>query len=103
MVFRAGLFTLPFLFSPLRGQLPHEWGSGVSQCLSLPIPHSWGIGVYADAGKAGEGVFPPGSALVPILVKQGIHQNGAKGKGIWPLKRRSLRSCTLQPLDEETW
>ena len=39
------------------GQLPHEWGSGVSQLLPLPLPHSWGIGVYADAAEGGEGAL----------------------------------------------
>jgi len=72
-------------------------------CSRVPLPRLRGFGACADAAEGGEGVFPPGSALVPILVKQGIHQNGAKGKGIWPLKRQSLRSCTSQPLDEETW
>ena len=82
----------------LRDSFPTSGEAACPNCFRLPLPHSWG-----SSGEAGEGVFPPGSALVPILVKQGVHQNGAKGKGIWPLKRRSLRSCTLQPLDEETW
>ena len=37
LVFRAGLWVLVAKspFSPLRGQLPHKWGSGVSQLLPL--------------------------------------------------------------------
>ena len=52
VVFRAGLFTLPYPFSPLRGQLPRKRGSGVSQLLPLPLPHSWG-----SSAEGGEGVF----------------------------------------------
>ena len=81
----------------LRDSFPTSGEAACPNCFRLPLPHSWG-----SSGEAGEGVFPSGSALVPILVKQGIHQNGAKGKGIWPLKRQPLRFGTSHKLDEVT-
>ena len=71
MVFRAGLWVLGVKAPSVPlGQLPRERGSGVSQKLPLPLPRFRGFGACADAGEAGEGVFPLRSALVPILVTQ---------------------------------
>jgi len=39
----------------------------MSQKLPLPLPRLRGIGVYADAGEAGEGVFPLRTLLPQVL------------------------------------
>ncbi len=50
-------------------------------CCHVPLPRLRGIGVYADAGEAGEGVFPLRSALVPILITQPLFQLSVRPLG----------------------
>jgi hypothetical protein len=64
----------------LRDSFPTSGEATCPNCFRCRFPVLRGIGVYADAGEAGEGVFPLRSVLVPIPVTKKRCHSGRRSR-----------------------